>query len=101
MFSVEKKRNTLIVRIEGDLDHRAAGRMREQLDALIDESRARRLIFDLNGLRFMDSSGVGLVLGRYKRMSRRGGSVAVSGYDSRIDRIFEMSGVYQIVERLV
>ncbi len=101
MFSVEKKRNTLIVRIDGELDHNAAGRMRAKLDTLIDESHARRLIFDLNGLRFMDSSGVGLILGRCKRMSRHGGSVAVSGYDSRTDRIFEMSGVYQMVERLV
>ena len=55
---------------------------------------------DLNDLRFMDSSGIGLIIGRYKLMSRRGGSVAVSGPDAHIDKIFEMAGLYQLVERL-
>ena len=48
----------------------------------------------------MDSSGVGLIIGRYKRMKRRGGSVAVSKCDVRIDKVLRMSGLYQIVERL-
>jgi len=48
----------------------------------------------------MDSSGIGLVIGRYKRMVRRGGSVAVTDPGARIDRIFQMSGLYQLVERL-
>ena len=100
MFSVEIKRNTLIVHLAGELDHSAAGHMRAKLDALIDESCARKLIFDLGELRFMDSSGIGLILGRYRHMARRGGSVAVSGSNARIDRIFEMAGVYQLVERL-
>ena len=48
----------------------------------------------------MDSSGIGLIIGRYKVMSRRGGSVAVSGTDARIDQLFRMAGIYQLVERL-
>ena len=47
----------------------------------------------------MDSSGIGLIIGRYKLMKRRGGSVAVCGSNARIDRIFDMAGVYQLVER--
>ena len=58
------------------------------------------LVFDLSRLRFMDSSGIGLIIGRYKRMRRRNGSVAVTGLSDRMDRIFDMAGLFQLVERL-
>lgn len=60
----------------------------------------RRLIFDMRGVEFMDSSGIGMLIGRYKRMKRRGGSVAVTGAEGRIDRIFTMAGLYQIIDKL-
>ena len=100
MLCYEKKKNALTVRLSGELDHSAATGIRRELDALIDQTGAKRLIFDLNGLEFMDSSGIGLIIGRYKLMNRRGGSVAVCGTDARIDRIFKMAGLYQLVERL-
>ena len=100
MLCYEKKRDALIVRLSGELDHSAADRIRGELDRLIDETGPKRLILDLKGLEFMDSSGIGLIIGRYKRMKRRGGRVGVLGQDSRIDRIFRMSGLYQLVERM-
>ena len=100
MLSYEKRRNALIVRLSGELDHSAAADIRREVDALIDDSGTRRLIFDLDGLQFMDSSGIGLMIGRYKRMARRGGSIAVRGSNARIDKIFQMAGLYQLVERL-
>ena len=100
MLYYEKNRNTLTIRLTGELDHSMAACIRAEVDELIMDSKIRRLIFDLNDLRFMDSSGIGLIIGRYKLMSRRGGSVAVSGPDAHIDKIFEMAGLYQLVERL-
>ena len=100
MLLYEKNRNTLTVRLSGELDHRAAAQIRSELDGLIAKSGVRRLVFDLSGLEFMDSSGIGLIIGRYKLMSSRAGTVAVTGPDKHIDRIFEMSGLYQLVERL-
>lgn len=100
MLCYENKKNGLTVRLTGELDHSAAMGIRTELDALIAQTGAKKLIFDLDGLEFMDSSGVGLIIGRYKLMSRRGGSVAVRGPDARIDQIFRMSGLYQLVERL-
>ena len=100
MFSYELKRGTLTVSLSGELDQRMAARVRTEIDALIDDQRVRRLVFDVSDLEFMDSSGIGLIIGRYKRLSRRGGSVAVADPDARIDRLFQMSGVYQVVERL-
>ncbi|MBR1559916.1 MAG: anti-sigma factor antagonist [Clostridia bacterium] len=100
MFSYDLRHDKLTVRLDGELDHSMAARVRGELDRLIDDARVRRLVFDVSGLRFMDSSGIGLIIGRYKRVSRRGGSVAVTGQDRRIDRLFQMSGVYQVVERI-
>ena len=60
----------------------------------------QRLVLDLRKLKFMDSSGVGFIIGRYKLMARRGGSVAVVNADRHMDRIFEMAGLYELVERM-
>ena len=100
MLCYETRKNALTVRLTGELDHSAATGIRTELDALIAQTGAKKLICDLDGLEFMDSSGVGLIIGRYKLMSRRGGSVAVRGPDARIDQIFKMAGLYQLVERL-
>ena len=100
MLCYEKERGGLVVRLSGELDHSEATRLRAQIDALIRDTGAKRLILDLNGLDFMDSSGIGLIIGRYKLMARRGGSVAVLGPDARVDKLFRMAGLYQLVERL-
>ena len=100
MLLYEKKKNTLTVKLRGELDHSVAAGVRAELDELILDPGVRRLVFDLNELEFMDSSGIGLIIGRYKLMARRGGSVAVRGPGRRVDRIFQMSGLYQLVERL-
>ena len=99
MFSYELKRGTLTVCLTGELDHSMAARVRSEIDPLIDEARVRRVVFDVGRLEFMDSSGIGLIIGRYKRLSRRGGSVAVVGSNERVDRIFNMAGLYSLVER--
>ncbi len=100
MLTHEKKRGTMTVHLSGDLDHHTAVRIREELDELIADPGVKRLIFDLSGLGFMDSSGIGMMLGRYKIMSRRGGSIAVRPGDAQVDRLIELSGLYQIIEKL-
>lgn len=100
MLLYEIRKNLLVIRLSGELDHRQASHIRSEIDALIHDSMPKRLVFDLTGLDFMDSSGIGLILGRYKRMKSRGGSVAVSGVSRRMNQIFEMAGLYQVVEKL-
>ena len=56
MLCYEKKKNALTVRLSGELDHSAATGIRRELDALIDQTGVKRLVFDLKGLEFMDSS---------------------------------------------
>lgn len=100
MFLYEKKKNTLTVRLTGELDHNVVAGIRAEVDELILDPRVRRLVFDLNELEFMDSSGIGLIIGRYKLMARRGGTVAISCSSGCVNRIFEMAGLYNLVERL-
>ena len=100
MLTHEKQRNALTVKLTGELDHSSARQIREELDELISDPSIKRLIFDMKELCFMDSSGIGVILGRYKTMVKRGGTVAVRTGNSHVDRIFEMTGLYQIIEKL-
>lgn len=100
MLEYELQRHTLIVRLKSELDHRAAEEIRAELDELLKNRSIRRLVLDLRRLKFMDSSGIGLIIGRYKLMARRGGSVSIVNADARMDRIFRMAGLYQLVDRM-
>lgn len=100
MLDYERRRQTLTVRLEDELDHRAAQRLRGELDEMLMDKSIRRLVLDLKKLNFMDSSGIGFIIGRYKLMASRGGSVAVKNADRRMDRIFQMAGLYDLVERM-
>ena len=62
------------------------------------EDPIRNLIIDMKKLKFMDSSGLGVLLGRYKIISRRGGELGVVGINTQIDRIFVVSGLYKIIK---
>jgi len=85
--------DTVTVRLEGELDHCSAERVRATLDSLIVDERIRRLVVDVSGLTFMDSSGIGVMIGRYRTLARRGGSMAVRGPSPQVDRIFQLSGL--------
>ncbi len=100
MLTHEKHRGAVTVRLSGDLDHHTAVAIREELDRLIADPSVKKLILDLSELNFMDSSGIGMMIGRYKMMARRGGSVAVRSRGGQIDRLMELSGLYRIIERL-
>lgn len=94
------KGDTVTVYLDGELDHHTAQGVRMELEELIASPRVKRLVLDLSKLAFMDSSGIGVVLGRYKTLARRGGTVAVKQPTTHVNRIFNMSGLYQIVEKL-
>ena len=100
MLKHDRRRGTMTVQLSGELDHNTAAEIREELDALIADPGINRLVFDLSGLAFMDSSGIGMMIGRYKRMRSRGGTMGVMAGDARIERMMELSGLYQIVDKL-
>lgn len=95
-----KRGPRLTVQLSGELDHHCAERARTTLDQMLRDISVRELVLDLNGLTFMDSAGLGVVLGRYRTLNARGGKVLLTGVSRSIDRIFRMSGLYALCERL-
>ena len=90
-MEIEAAGDRLTARIKGELDHHSAAQARAQLDALLTDERIRELRIDLRGLTFMDSSGLGVILGRYRVIAGRGGRVLIGGANRAIDRILRMA----------
>ena len=77
----------------GELDHHAAGDIRQRIDTAALSARCKRLVLNLERLSFMDSSGVGLIMGRYRLMLSLGGSLTVENADQRIGRMLRLAGL--------
>ncbi len=95
----ELQKDVLVIRLRADLDHHTAVTVRESADALLARSHAKHILFDFTGVDFMDSSGIGVIMGRYRQVIFQGGRVGVMGVGGNVDRIFKLSGLYKIVER--
>ena len=91
---------TMIIHLCEDLDHHNAVYVREMADGFLEKYPINRIIFDFSGVEFMDSSGIGVIIGRYKKMNYVGGAVYVCGINKNVDRIFQMSGLYKLVKQL-
>lgn len=90
--------NCLIVKISGEIDAESAHSLRRRIDVEYDEEKVRDMVFDFTGVDFMDSSGIGMIIGRYKRVSALGGKVKIFGADNTAKRIIELSGLGKIVK---
>jgi len=99
-MQLAKKKNgsLLTVALSGELDHHNAASVREELDRLI-AGGITVLTLDMSGITFMDSSGIGVILGRYRRMSEQGGKLCISGLSGYAERILKMAGVLSLIER--
>ncbi len=97
MLNHAKQRDRLTVALNGELDHFSAMNIRRELDELISDPGVRHLMLDMADLKFMDSSGIGVILGRYRILAARGGSVWVRNMNPQINRIFQLSGMAQII----
>jgi stage II sporulation protein AA (anti-sigma F factor antagonist) len=98
-LNAQKRGTRLFVQLSGELDHHSAEQTRIMLDTMLRDITVRELILDLSGMSFMDSAGLGVILGRFRKLSMRGGKLIVKGMNASVDRIFQMSGLYAIVER--
>ena len=91
----QKETDTLTFYLEGELDHHAAQKLRLELDEKIVAVRAARVVLDLSGTEFLDSSGLGLILGRVRVAQNAGATLSVAGANRRIRRILELCGAQQ------
>ncbi|MBE6588145.1 MAG: STAS domain-containing protein [Ruminococcaceae bacterium] len=90
--------DTLFAYISGEIDHHSAKSVRESIDTALVSYSPDVLIMDVSGITFMDSSGLGLVLGRYTKTSEAGIGFFVTGVGERIEKMFDMAGLYRIID---
>lgn len=95
----EINKRCLIIRLNEELDHHNALKIREKADKLIDRNNIKYIIFDFTGAGFMDSAGIGVIMGRYRKVIFIGGKTAVANVNVTVDRIFRISGLYKIIEK--
>lgn len=88
----------LIANLIGELDHHSAEEVRVKIDDRIDRDNIKKLILNFNGVTFMDSSGIGVVVGRYKKISSKGGALCVTDVNRGVNRVFELSGLFKIID---
>lgn len=93
-----KDNDKLIVIMTGELDHHSAEEVRNKIDDRIDREKINKLILNFSGVTFMDSSGIGVVIGRYKKLSLRNGVVCVTEVNDTVKRVFEISGMFKIIK---
>jgi len=89
--------NVLVVALKGELDHHTANRFREAVEKELDKEIALHVLLDLSRLTFMDSSGLGVILGRYRRVNSAGGRMAACFLNDGVERLYQMAGLPRII----
>ncbi|MCL2574196.1 MAG: anti-sigma F factor antagonist [Defluviitaleaceae bacterium] len=92
-----ERNGNLVVRIVGEIDHHSADDIRFTAEREFFKSGAKNMIFDFAHVGFMDSSGIGMIIGRYKELKKAGGRVFAINIGPEINRIFEISGLKKII----
>ena len=89
----DPKTRALLAELSGDIDHCTAAGLREPVDKEIMQRLPQKLILDLSGVSFMDSSGIGLIIGRYKLMTDLGGSIVLTDPRPEISKLLTLAGI--------
>lgn len=96
-LSFENRGDSLVVYMMGELDHHSAEEVRNKLDDRLEREGCNKLVMDFSGVTFMDSSGIGVVIGRYRKLSLRKGKVYITKVTGSVKRVFELSGMFKII----
>lgn len=94
---LESVRDTLMARIKGEIDLATADELRDIIDERLKEERYKAVILDLGGVSFIDSSGLGFILGRYKRITGKGGKLYIVRARPSVSRVLELSGIKKLI----
>ena len=96
-IGVQTRNNVMFVELNGELDHHTSEQVRNKLNHVMETGNIEHAVFNLKRLDFMDSSGIGIILGRYNLLKERGGSVFVIGLNPTISNVFKLSGLTKIL----
>jgi len=91
---------TVVVSVVGEIDHHTSEEVRDRIDRYINSNSIKNIVFDFTDVSFMDSAGIGVIIGRYKKVSIMDGKVAVVTRNPQIKRMLEISGVYKISKQV-
>lgn len=100
-INVSTQGESLYIRLHGELDEHSASRARQEADKLAESNPlCKRAILNLEEVSFMDSTGIGFLIGRYKKFTRYGIPVYITGVSAAVDKILSMSGIYTLMPKL-
>lgn len=94
----EKIDNSFLIKFFGEIDHHYTEEIREKIDREFKKSSAKNILFDFSEVGFMDSSGIGMIIGRYKLAKERGGETICFGLKENTKKIFQMSGLLKLIK---
>lgn len=97
-FTYEAKGQVLIVHLPKELDHHNCRNLKYETDLLLAENYITKVVFDFSKTEFMDSSGIGVLLNRYKQMERSNGEVAIYGARLQVLKILTVGGIVKLVK---
>ena len=92
-IEIAPEADTVTALLTGEIDHHGASRLRETIDDSVRRTCPRLLVLDFGGVEFMDSSGIGIVLGRYRLMQDMGGKLALRNLPPHIRRVMQVAGI--------
>ena len=93
----EKENKRLTFEIHEEIDEYVVQNMRRRIDNEIQRYMPKEVIFDFSNVSFMDSAGIGLIIGRYKLINMIGGELKIANVNTQIQKIFEMSGLLRLI----
>ena len=97
-FDFEFNGTVLRIKLRGEIDHHSAVSVRSSMDELIRRRHPNELVIDMSAVDFMDSSGLGLIMGRYAVVKEIGGDICVTDPNPRIERIMNLAGMERIIK---
>ncbi len=97
-ITVKQDRSVLTVFLKGELDHHTTSKIKDTIDLLILESSVKMLVLDMREVTFMDSSGIGMIAGRYRRVLSFGGSMTIKNANNVISKVLKMSGINKLMK---
>ena len=87
----------LTLKISEEIDENCTDKLRRKIDNEITRFLPRKVIFDFSNVSFMDSAGIGMLLGRYKVIKMLGGNLELSNVNNQVRKVFEISGILKII----
>lgn len=95
--SAKVNKDNLYIYLEGEIDQSVAGELRIKLDDYLSSVKVKNVILNMRDLTFMDSTGVGLIMGRYKKLKQNNVSLFINEPNRQIDKVLKVSGLYSII----